>query len=93
MKDGDPDVKVKSTSRRMRKVCQTKCKDDPTHICSRDHVRVPAHCRLKRNKKKKTGKSKSALTVPVDVQKHPDPSLLLLPAQFDGNQMWKTSGL
>jgi hypothetical protein len=85
----DPGIKVKSTSRRLRKLCQTKCKNDPTHICSRDHVRVPGHCRLKRNKKKKAAKSKSALKVTTDVQEYPDTSLFLLPAQFDSSAVWK----
>lgn len=26
---------------------------DPNHKCSEHHVRVPAHCRLKRNKRKR----------------------------------------
>lgn len=26
---------------------------DPDHRCSADHVRVPAHCRLKKNKRKR----------------------------------------
>ena len=83
----DPGRKVKSTSRSARKLCQTKCRNDPTHICSRDHVRVPGHCRLKRNKKKKACKTKSALKVTEHVQEYPDTSLLLLPAQFDGSNV------
>lgn len=29
---------------------------DPDHRCSVDHVRVPAHCRLKKNKRKRAPK-------------------------------------
>lgn len=91
MKDA---VKVKSTPRRLRKACQAKCLSDPDHLCSISHVRVPAHCRLKRNKKKRTKKLKpSALETPTYVQTGNDPSLLLLPAQFDGGTMLKGKSL
>lgn len=36
--------------------------DDPNHVCSVNHVRVPAHCRLKRFKKKKQQKEISNKT-------------------------------
>lgn len=90
----DAAIKVKSTSRRHRKVCQAKCKEDPQHVCSGDHVRVPAHCRLKRNKKKRNGKrNQKSLAISSNVQEYPDTSLLLLPAQFDGSQMRKELNL
>lgn len=43
--------KVKPKPRKSRRKCYGG--DDPGHICSVNHVRVPAHCRLKRFRKKK----------------------------------------
>lgn len=45
-----PVPKVKPKSRKNRKHCYGL--NDPTHVCSTNHVRVPAHCRLKRHRKK-----------------------------------------
>jgi hypothetical protein len=50
--------KVRATARRHRKRCQRLSKEDPDHICSVDHVRIPPHCRLKRDHKKRVARVK-----------------------------------
>jgi hypothetical protein len=45
-------VKAKPKPRKSRRKCYDQT-NDPSHVCSVNHVRVPAHCRLKRNRKKK----------------------------------------
>lgn len=47
----DEQEKVKPKPRKTRTVCYD-ANDDPHHVCSPDHVRVPAHCRLKRFRRK-----------------------------------------
>lgn len=54
--------KVKPKTRRSRRKCYAS--DDPSHVCSVNHVRVPAHCRLKRNRKKKAIKELSEKLLP-----------------------------
>lgn len=51
--------KVRATARRHRKRCQRLSKEDPDHICSVDHVRIPPHCRLKRDHKKRVARVKN----------------------------------
>jgi hypothetical protein len=46
----DP-VKAIPKTRKSRRKCYDQT-NDPHHVCSGNHVRVPAHCRLKRNRKK-----------------------------------------
>jgi hypothetical protein len=47
----DEPLKAKAKPRKSRRKCYDQT-DDPSHVCSVNHVRVPAHCRLKRNRKK-----------------------------------------
>jgi hypothetical protein len=47
---GEEEEKVVPKSRKSRRQCYAS--DDPTHVCSPNHVRVPAHCRIKRFKRK-----------------------------------------
>ena len=47
----DEPQKSKPKPRKSRRKCYDQT-NDPSHVCSVNHVRVPAHCRLKRNRKK-----------------------------------------
>lgn len=60
------DIKVRSTRRAHRKICQRLSIEDPAHICSQHHIKVPAHCRLKRGKKKRYARSTNKLEQPKE---------------------------
>ena len=52
--------KVKPKTRKSRRKCYAS--DDPSHVCSVNHVRVPAHCRVKRGKSKQVEKEPKLLS-------------------------------
>jgi hypothetical protein len=74
---------VKSTPRNKRKSCQTLCLTDPDHVCSTDHIRVPAHCRLKRNKKTKPKRPSK-----LDGSKDNKVPLPPVPQHLDSSHLW-----
>lgn len=78
--------KVRATARRHRKRCQRLSKEDPDHICSVDHVRIPPHCRLKRDHKKRVARVKNytklALTTTEDTARAAADSTSLVRCQL-----------
>lgn len=66
VKEEEGDIEqVKSTKRRLRKICQRQSLEDHQHRCSVNHVRVPAHCRLKRGRLKKRAPKIKFITMPT----------------------------
>lgn len=55
--------KVVPKKRKSRRRCYAS--DDPSHVCSANHVRVPAHCRVKRFRSKKSIKPITTTAMPT----------------------------